>query len=54
MGNSRKEQMDKIFNQLSEFNQDIIILLGKSMKISQEVNKQPIKHQSIWKQKQQS
>ena len=38
---SRNTEMQAIFNELSETNKDIIILIAKSVKVAQEVAEQP-------------
>lgn len=39
---SRNTDMQAIFNELSESNKDIVILIARSVKVAQEVAEQPL------------
>lgn len=40
---SKNDEMEEVFNKLSEANKDIIILMAKSVKVAQEVTEQSYK-----------
>lgn len=42
MENYRRDDMQTIFNALSEQNKDIVILVAKSVQVAQEAAKQPL------------
>ncbi|MCI8489302.1 MAG: hypothetical protein HFJ04_03460 [Lachnospiraceae bacterium] len=44
---SRKTDMQAIFNKLSEKNKDILILVAKSMKVAQEASEQSSKNPKL-------
>ena len=44
---SKNADMHAIFSMLSDINKDIIILIAKSVKVTQEVSQQPHQEKSI-------